>query len=269
MRTLLLALLATVALPVAGQKDAYAQLGPGKIQSRGMFGNRALGETVRPRPRTFAGFSMRSWEGSFLGRGAEVPSRMFKSYRSPQERSPLPAPARLWAEELRPPVVVEVVEATVGQPVEPEPAGLEPRELGPEQPDIWFRSPPGSSDAGAAADGVPAGQIGDLPPPVMTGPRFVRPLSTQYVVGFTREGTGPIRPRADLSMRITRSLAHRVRSPISVSLEDGTAILRGKVAKSHDRTLAGLLILMEPGIWKVDNRLTTESPDLLSGGPNR
>ena len=284
MRTLLIALLATVALPVAGQKDAYAQLGPGKTQSRGMFGNRALGETVRPRPRTFAGFSMRSYEGSFLGRGADVPSRMFKSYRSPQERSPLPAPARLWAEGLRPPEVVEVVEATVAQPVELEPAGLQPRDLGPddlgpdelgpddlgpERPDIWFRSPPGSSDTGAAADGVPAGPIGDLAPGVMTGPRFVRPLSTQYAVGFTRKGTGPIASRAELSMRITRSLADRVRSPISISLEDGTATLRGKVARSHDRTLASLLILMEPGIWKVDNRLTIETPELLSGGPNR
>jgi hypothetical protein len=248
-----------------------------------MFGDRVFGEPLRPRPRTFAGYSMRSYEGSFLGRGVDVPSRMFKSFRSPEERSPLPPPARMWAEGLQPPAEVEVAagptETTAAQPLQPQPAGLQPGESGPdnsrpdasgpEQPDIWFRSPPGTSDTGAAIDGVSSDSLGALTPPSTTGPGYVRPLSTQYAAGFSGSGTGPVGPRADLSARLTRSLADRVRAPISVSLQDGTAILQGKVAQSHDRTVAGLLILMEPGVRKVDNRLTAEAPDLLSARPNR
>jgi osmotically-inducible protein OsmY len=51
-------------------------------------------------------------------------------------------------------------------------------------------------------------------------------------------------------------------SPITVTLEDDTAILRGRVATEHDRQLVELLTRFEPGIWQVKNELTVAEPVL-------
>jgi osmotically-inducible protein OsmY len=44
-------------------------------------------------------------------------------------------------------------------------------------------------------------------------------------------------------------------SSVKVEVLNGTAILRGSVASTHDRALAETLVRMEPGVWKVQNEL--------------
>jgi hypothetical protein len=51
----------------------------------------------------------------------------------------------------------------------------------------------------------------------------------------------------------------RIRS-IAVSLEGGKATLRGTVSSEHERTLAALMALFEPGISEVQNQLVVGSP---------
>ncbi len=60
---------------------------------------------------------------------------------------------------------------------------------------------------------------------------------------------------SQLARRIQRSDSIRRTSPIEVSVEGGTATLRGAVASERDRTLARLMLLFEPGISVVRNEL--------------
>ena len=64
-----------------------------------------------------------------------------------------------------------------------------------------------------------------------------------------------------LSARISRCAGIEKRSPITVSVRAATATLRGVVATARDRTLAGHVVRMEPGIWQVDNELTVEGEE--------
>ncbi len=56
--------------------------------------------------------------------------------------------------------------------------------------------------------------------------------------------------------RLRRALGDRLRSPLEVTIDDQTAILRGVVATDHDRVLAGHVARFEPGILNVENELT-------------
>jgi hypothetical protein len=53
-------------------------------------------------------------------------------------------------------------------------------------------------------------------------------------------------------------------SSVKFVIEDGTAILQGFVASSHDRAIAEQLVRLEPGVWKIKNELevrpATDSP---------
>lgn len=87
--------------------------------------------------------------------------------------------------------------------------------------------------------------------------------------------TGMYRPRlrVDFSFaprqasQISRALAGQLQrtpaiqptSPIQVTVEGATAVLRGSVASERQRVLAGNLMLFEPGISKVQNDLTVKS----------
>lgn len=65
-------------------------------------------------------------------------------------------------------------------------------------------------------------------------------------------------PRAEQSAaaKLTLSTAIQSSGPIQVTMAGRTATLRGAVASEHDKRLAGLMLLFEPGISKVENELT-------------
>ncbi len=86
-------------------------------------------------------------------------------------------------------------------------------------------------------------------------------------LGFTRPdpaniaaSLAPAAVASKLAGRMERSSWIQKRSPLQVSIEQGTATLRGLVATEHDRVLAERLAMLEGGVWKVENLLQVESP---------
>jgi hypothetical protein len=61
---------------------------------------------------------------------------------------------------------------------------------------------------------------------------------------------------ANLSKRLTTSKAIAAQGDVVVSMVGRTAVLTGVVANEHSRDLAARLCLLEPGVSKVENRLT-------------
>ncbi|MHB8897703.1 MAG: BON domain-containing protein [Thermoguttaceae bacterium] len=69
----------------------------------------------------------------------------------------------------------------------------------------------------------------------------------------------PAAVASELAGRMERSTRIQKLSPLQVSIAQGTATLRGSVATEHDRLLAERLVLLEPGIGKVENLLQVPS----------
>lgn len=69
------------------------------------------------------------------------------------------------------------------------------------------------------------------------------------------------------AQRLSVSSAIRAAAPLEVSLAGRTATLRGTVGSEHEKRLAGLMLLFEPGISKVENDLAVASPDSDSSSP--
>lgn len=90
------------------------------------------------------------------------------------------------------------------------------------------------------------------------------PRATMYAprlrVDFAHPQPAPQQMEASLTERLESCTELYRLSPIAVSLEGRTAILRGTVASERDRLLAQQLILFEPGISQVKNELQVRSP---------
>jgi len=140
-------------------------------------------------------------------------------------------------------------------PVAPGPSELEPAPGVEPQPEQWFRTPPSSGSTGAPASRTspaqaPSGASSATRPPMVE-------------VGFVAAQPAG-RPDASVADVIRRSDQIRKLSPITVTMQDETAILRGRVATENDRQLAELLARFEPGIWQVRNELTVAAPARVS-----
>jgi len=83
--------------------------------------------------------------------------------------------------------------------------------------------------------------------------------SQGMVVGLDMSFEVESPPNEKLSAAATKSLVQAMRlppgAPVEVSVQGGTAVLRGVVATPHDRALAEQLVLLEPGIVRVTNEL--------------
>lgn len=79
-------------------------------------------------------------------------------------------------------------------------------------------------------------------PRLRIGFEVVRPTSQQTAQTITRQ--------------LAQSLGQGLLGPIVVSVQNETATLKGQVATEHDRRLAALIVLLEPGISKIKNDLT-------------
>ncbi|MEM9826368.1 MAG: BON domain-containing protein, partial [Planctomycetota bacterium] len=56
--------------------------------------------------------------------------------------------------------------------------------------------------------------------------------------------------------RVVQSNSRAVRlSGVQVQMQDGTAIMTGTVATERDRRMSQLLMRLEPGVRRVDNRV--------------
>jgi len=65
---------------------------------------------------------------------------------------------------------------------------------------------------------------------------------------------------SNLATQLEKSSWLKTQSPVEVSIESGTAILRGVVATDHDRRLAERMARLQPGIRQVENQLTVTPP---------
>jgi osmotically-inducible protein OsmY len=81
-------------------------------------------------------------------------------------------------------------------------------------------------------------------------------MSIGLQVGFVRPPAEAVRPDLGLSSRIAEMAGDRIGSPVTVSVSDGSATVRGSVKSSYDRAVIGAMVLMEPGIRQVQNELT-------------
>jgi hypothetical protein len=74
-------------------------------------------------------------------------------------------------------------------------------------------------------------------------------------LGFTPPAPAPNAADSRLTGLLRRSPRIQQVTPIEVELRGRTAILRGTVATDHDRDLARLAVLLEPGVAQVRNEL--------------
>jgi hypothetical protein len=79
-------------------------------------------------------------------------------------------------------------------------------------------------------------------------------------VGFTGQNPAANQLSAVLTHQLQASHELHATSPIEVSVEAGTATLRGAVASEHEKHLAALIASFEPGISRVDNQLRVTQP---------
>jgi osmotically-inducible protein OsmY len=85
-------------------------------------------------------------------------------------------------------------------------------------------------------------------------------IRTVVRVGFDYTPPPPAQLGSTVAARLEDCTRIRLRSPVEVSMEGTTAVLRGVVATEHDRVMAEQLARLEPGIWKVQNELTVAPP---------
>jgi hypothetical protein len=92
--------------------------------------------------------------------------------------------------------------------------------------------------------------------------------SPRLAVGFGQPEGAPAEVNTSSGQQLAIALTSRLESAfaedpgrrIEASLADGKATLRGSVSSEHERTLAGLLALFEPGISEVQNQLEVRQP---------
>ena len=243
MRIPLSILVITSILVLGGQPGVLAQWTSSKVQVRGMFGDRTLGETLKPRPSQFGNSVWRGPSGNFLGRDAHARGMMFPAPPPLVEFLPLRMPPRVLTE---PPV-----------PIQPAVPALQPQPGGGAEfermPDIWIRSksvPQGADAAGVVPQAVVPGGG--------TATRLAPQLSGGFAIGAPRMGSVDYYLSNGLEAQITKIPRFKTDSPITVSVAGGTATLQGTVSTPSDRNVLAEFIRLEPGVWNVNNQLTVK-----------
>ena len=87
----------------------------------------------------------------------------------------------------------------------------------------------------------------------------------QLITAVRTDFEVPVRAAVTLSSSLNRQLQetrgiHRL-SPIQTTLQGRTLVLKGAVATEHEKALVEKMMLLEPGIDKVQNDLTVGKPD--------
>lgn len=77
----------------------------------------------------------------------------------------------------------------------------------------------------------------------------------RLVIAFDVNRQSPPAIQAGLQQRLADSRHSRWADTVSVAVRGDTVVLSGKVASSHDREMAELVLMFEPGVAKVENRL--------------
>lgn len=81
-------------------------------------------------------------------------------------------------------------------------------------------------------------------------------LPRQAVAENRFRTAGTLKPRTDASSGASFGTAANAYSGVNVQIQDQTAILNGTVANESDRRMSELLMRLEPGVAKVQNRIS-------------
>lgn len=99
-----------------------------------------------------------------------------------------------------------------------------------------------------AARGQPHGrQVGSVLQPTLS-------------LGFSAPTVPTVEVQSNVTAAVMRVPSIRENSSIEVRVEGGVVVLEGTVSDPHHRALAAQLVALEPGVSKVDNRLTVSPP---------
>jgi len=276
-------------------------------RSYGIFGERILGQPIRPPQPRFSQGIERSPDGTFQG---IRPPGSAGYPRSEATREAREFRAREW---LTPSGNWDLGERTSAGPAMPEVLPPPPQPLGtnsPENQGLQEAAPEGlappaelSPEAPAAATpGMSEGEVGSasagptegasLPNIPLEAPVPSRWVNSTRASGKQTSGQelssrakqlvpaenwreaikGYLDEKARawpisgkiweeiVAQRIIRALPSEVVGPLRVSVREGIAVVEGKVRSEEAKSIAGRILLLEPGIWQVDNRLVVASP---------
>jgi len=180
----------------------------------------------------------------FPGQPWQYPAATYQSY--PAFLGPMPLEELNGGMATQPPVPLPP------QPVVPPQPAVQPTPTqppgGPQEPMRQIGSPQAATSPAAGEPGA-----------ALTEPA---PVSTQ--IGFRPKelGSGPARAVTQLIQHLGE--IEKV-TPVTVTMQGDTAVLRGRVATEHDRALAERIALLEPGIWYVRNELGVAGRGIRSG----
>lgn len=203
-----------------------------------LFGPRAIGVSINPGTRAFNGGVSTSAGGGFLGLGGTGGA----AFNPPRVR-----PASIATAATSPSVQVRTGLGTQLQP------GVV--ELPQNAAEV---SPAGAVAADIATQ--PASQDIADPAAALSTPLASPPPRIRYAAGGSQTGTASPASATRLADLIQRNPHVKSRSPITVSVRSGTTILSGRVATERDKRVAEMLARLEPGVGRVQNDLTVESP---------
>ena len=181
--TFAMAALAVVLL-LGNQNHSSAQRSDHKVTVSGMFGERAMGDTFKPRPSTFGGTLQRGPSGNFLG----TQGRMFNPSSSARYRVSV-VPARPFPQpEVKPELLLESQPPLPLPQTEPsEPIETVPSEPGPPRSDLWMRSPSNQNNGGSPRPGRKRASrpISAHPPAVVQAPLCLCRVSIRWDLAAT------------------------------------------------------------------------------------
>lgn len=237
---------------------ALGQFSPTATE-HGMFGPRALGGPLAPKPSRFSNGLMIGPSGTFEGIRHTYPwlqkddigpvSPAWSVYRDTPlypTNDFLPAPWDL--------------ERTLGAIAPPAPPATAAGEATLAPPPA---APAAAPTAAPAAAELPLRRVGEAAMSEATvGPTSVSPLQgpggpyTTFRAGFDVSRPADNRLGAKLTRQLTASPRIAKSTPIQVEIQGQTAILTGTVASEYDRRIAEQAVRMEAGIWNVRNDLT-------------
>jgi hypothetical protein len=269
----------------------------------GMFGERILGQPIRPPQPRFSQGIERSRDGMFQGirpPGSVVYPRSEAAREAREFRSrewltpegnwswPRESPATQWVEPypatqapLPPAGAAEVSGESSAGETPAASAAVESQTASPGE------SPSSEAETAPAGErpAVPVQGEASLPPPSRwvnstQAPRRTASTATsqsrsrqlvpaenwrEVIRSYLRESAearlwGAGLWEKHLAERLNRALEDRVVGPLRVTVQQGVATLEGKVRGTETPGLAARILMLEPGIFAVDNRLEVLSP---------
>lgn len=235
--------------------------------TRTMFGPRVFGRPLQPASTRFDGGLEIGPVGDFIGRGPAAGRMMFDSspsaYGSAYRAVPgfdERLPGTGYMEGVVPPPQLMAPTTAPATPLTETPTPLTPMPMTPTTPpatpaapgaDQWLRT---SGANYTPTNGAPVAATAVPTPEAPVAAARIAPLPPQMQVGFSvPTASQPAERVQGLLSSIGRI---QKLSPITVSVENGTAVLRGRVATAEDRALAGTIAAMQPGISDVRNEIS-------------